>query len=68
MRHMHLRSAALLDAGERVRTGRPIGYVGDNRPRGGCHPHFEMWTGPGWYGGGSPFDPLPSLLEWGRPS
>ena len=25
----------------------------------GCHLHFEMWSGPGWYTGGAPFDPLP---------
>ena len=65
---MHLRSAALVDAGERARTGQPIGYVGDPGRASGCHLHFEIWTGPGWYGGGSPFDPLPSLLEWDRTS
>jgi hypothetical protein len=23
-----------------------------------------MWGAPGWYDGGRPFDPLPSLTEW----
>jgi hypothetical protein len=23
-----------------------------------------MWTAPGWYEGGRPFDPLPSLRGW----
>ena len=32
-------------------------------PRG-CHLHFELWRGPGWYDGGKPFDPLPSLHAW----
>ena len=30
----------------------------------GCHLHFELWHGPGWYDGGKPFDPLPSLKSW----
>ena len=66
--YAHLRSAALVDEGERIRTGQPIGYVGKSGNASGCHLHFEMWTGPGWYAGGSPFDPLPSLLDWDRNS
>ena len=30
----------------------------------GCHLHFELWGAPGWYDGGEPFDPLPSLQAW----
>ena len=66
--YMHLRTAALVDQGERVRTGQPIGYVGDTGDASACHLHFEMWTGPGWYSGGSPFDPLPDLLAWDKTS
>lgn len=66
--YMHLRDAALVDAGERVRTGQPIGYVGQTGRASGCHLHFEMWKAPGWYDGGAPFDPLPSLLAWDRTS
>jgi murein DD-endopeptidase MepM/ murein hydrolase activator NlpD len=51
-----------------VRTGQPIGFVGDTGDADGCHLHFEMWSGPGWYTGGSPFDPLPSLQAWDRVS
>jgi hypothetical protein len=66
--YMHLRSAALVDEGERVRTGQPIGYVGQTGRASGCHLHLELWSGPGWYDGGHPFDPLPSLLEWDKTS
>ncbi len=66
--YMHLRDAALVDAGDRVRTGQLIGYVGQTGRASGCHLHFEMWRAPGWYDGGEPFDPLPSLLAWDKTS
>jgi murein DD-endopeptidase MepM/ murein hydrolase activator NlpD len=66
--YMHLRDAALVNAGDRVRTGQLIGYVGQTGRASGCHLHFEMWKAPGWYDGGSPFDPLPSLLAWDKTS
>ena len=66
--YMHLKSAALVDKGDRVRTGQLIGYVGDTGDASGCHLHFEMWNAPGWYSGGSPFDPLPDLMAWDKVS
>jgi murein DD-endopeptidase MepM/ murein hydrolase activator NlpD len=66
--YMHLRQAALVDEGDRVRTGQLIGYVGQTGRASGCHLHLEMWTAPGWYDGGHPFDPLPSLLVWDKTS
>ena len=62
--YMHLREAALVDRGEKVTTGQLIGFVGDSGRASGCHLHFEQWTAPGWYSGGSPFDPLPDLQAW----
>jgi murein DD-endopeptidase MepM/ murein hydrolase activator NlpD len=64
--YMHLREQALVKAGDHVATGRPIGYVGDTGDADGCHLHFEIWTAPGWYAGGQPIDPLPSLRAWDR--
>jgi murein DD-endopeptidase MepM/ murein hydrolase activator NlpD len=62
--YMHLREAAIVDEGDRVRTGEPIGFVGDTGHADGCHLHFEEWSAPGWYDGGSPYDPLPDLRAW----
>jgi murein DD-endopeptidase MepM/ murein hydrolase activator NlpD len=64
--YMHLRDAVTQTKGQKVFTGEVIGYVGDTGDASACHLHFEMWAGPGWYEGGSPFDPLPSLLSWDR--
>jgi murein DD-endopeptidase MepM/ murein hydrolase activator NlpD len=66
--YMHLRDASLVDVGDRVRTGQPIGYVGDTGSASACHLHLEMWRAPGWFSGGQPFDPLPSLLDWDQRS
>jgi murein DD-endopeptidase MepM/ murein hydrolase activator NlpD len=61
---MHLQAPALAARGDRVMTGQQIGNVGDTGRASGCHLHFELWTGPGWYEGGSPIDPLPFLQAW----
>jgi len=62
--YMHLQQPAIVDRGDRVVTGQRIGNVGDTGAASGCHLHFELWTGPGWYEGGKPIDPLPSLRLW----
>ena len=62
--YMHLRDPALVPKGAAVSSGQQIGFVGDTGRAHGCHLHFEVWPAPGWYSGGSPVDPLPSLQAW----
>jgi murein DD-endopeptidase MepM/ murein hydrolase activator NlpD len=62
--YMHLDQPSPFSAGDRVYTGQTIGAVGDTGNAQGCHLHFELWSAPGWYDGGKPFDPLPSLQAW----
>ncbi|HWB68948.1 MAG TPA: peptidoglycan DD-metalloendopeptidase family protein [Solirubrobacterales bacterium] len=62
--YAHLAEPSPLHTGDTVRTGQPIGIVGDTGDATACHLHFELWTPPGWYEGGSPIDPLPYLQKW----
>jgi murein DD-endopeptidase MepM/ murein hydrolase activator NlpD len=62
--YMHMAEPSPFRAGDRVYTGQRIGSVGASGNARGCHLHFELWGAPGWYDGGSPFDPLPSLQAW----
>jgi murein DD-endopeptidase MepM/ murein hydrolase activator NlpD len=62
--YAHLAEPSPLKTGDQVRTGQPIGIVGDTGDASACHLHFEIWEAPGWYEGGSPIDPLPYLEKW----
>jgi murein DD-endopeptidase MepM/ murein hydrolase activator NlpD len=64
MAYMHLLEPSPLQEGTIVRTGEPIGLVGQTGDATACHLHFEIWTAPGWYEGGSPIDPLSHLKQW----
>jgi murein DD-endopeptidase MepM/ murein hydrolase activator NlpD len=64
--YAHLAEPSPLHTGDTVRTGQPVGIVGETGDATACHLHFEMWSAPGWYEGGSPFDPLPYLERWDR--
>jgi hypothetical protein len=62
--YMHLRDPALVRPGDPVVMGQAIGVVGETGDATACHLHFELWPVPGWFGGGQPVDPLPSLQAW----
>jgi murein DD-endopeptidase MepM/ murein hydrolase activator NlpD len=62
--YMHMRTTPAVRTGQQVFTGQKIGEVGETGRAHGCHLHFEMWSPPGWYAGGQPFDPLPELKRW----
>ena len=64
--YMHLRSTPLFRTGASVPAGARLGDVGETGNARGCHLHFELWSAPGWYEGGRPFDPLPQLRAWDR--
>ncbi len=63
---MHMAGPNPFTRGDKVATGQRIGAVGDTGNARGCHLHFELWSAPGYYEGGHPFDPLPALKAWDR--
>jgi murein DD-endopeptidase MepM/ murein hydrolase activator NlpD len=61
---MHLQKRSWVSPGQKVYTGQQIGKVGETGNASGCHLHFELWSSPGWYSGGAPMDPYPTLRSW----
>ena len=59
--YMHMLETPVVSKGDRVTAGQPIGQVGQTGRTTACHLHFELWTAPGWYEGGTAVDPLPFL-------
>lgn len=62
--YFHMLGPATVAKGQAVTTGQSVGKVGNTGSSFGCHLHFEIWVGQGWYSGGSPVDPLPTLQYW----
>jgi len=62
--YMHMRARSPFRPGDEVTTGETIGNVGETGDATTCHLHFEVWTPPGWYKGGHPFDTRPLLDQW----
>jgi murein DD-endopeptidase MepM/ murein hydrolase activator NlpD len=61
--YAHLSRRSPLREGARVRTGQMIGRVGDTGNASGCHLHFEAWSAPGWYEGGSALPSVRRMLK-----
>jgi murein DD-endopeptidase MepM/ murein hydrolase activator NlpD len=66
--YMHLAHRASVRKRELVQPGDQLGVVGDTGNASACHLHFEMWSAPGYYSGGSVIDPLPYLKRWDKAS
>jgi murein DD-endopeptidase MepM/ murein hydrolase activator NlpD len=65
--YAHMLSRSPLAEGARVRTGQVIGQVGESGNASGCHLHFEAWSAPGWYEGGSALPSVANMLKaWDR--
>jgi murein DD-endopeptidase MepM/ murein hydrolase activator NlpD len=62
--YLHLLRPNSVRKGDRVEAGERIGKVGDSGNADGCHLHFELWTAPGRFTGGSAMDPRAALDRW----
>ena len=66
--YMHLAGRPSVRKREAVEAGDELGTVGRTGNASACHLHFEMWSSPGYYSGGSVVDPLPYLKRWDKSS
>ncbi len=64
--YMHMLKRSPLKEGAHVKTGQTIGKVGTTGHSTACHTHFEVWSGPGWYQGGTFIDPTTPLKKWDK--
>jgi murein DD-endopeptidase MepM/ murein hydrolase activator NlpD len=64
--YMHLAGRPSVRKRQAVDAGEQLGVVGKTGNASTCHLHFEMWSAPGYYSGGSVIDPLPYLKRWDR--
>lgn len=62
--YMHMEKRGRPKEGSWVKTGQTLGRNSDTGNASGCHLHFEIWSAPGWYQGGSPKAPTRSLKRW----
>ena len=62
--YMHLKKKGRPPEGRRVKTGQRIGFNGRSGNASGCHVHFELWSGPGWFEGGKWMNATKHLRRW----
>lgn len=62
--YLHMLQPPSVGKGDQVLAGAQIGKVGQTGNASGCHLHFELWTAPGRFTGGTPYDPRPDLDRW----
>jgi murein DD-endopeptidase MepM/ murein hydrolase activator NlpD len=62
--YAHLLRPSPLRKGQQVTTGQEVGRMAETGNASGCHLHFEIWAGAGWYTGGKPIDPMQILRYW----
>ncbi len=59
--YMHMQERSPAKVGTKVFAGQRLGRLSDSGRASGCHLHIELWTAPGWYKGGKPYDSLPLM-------
>jgi len=64
--YMHLAEPSPLKVGTKVKTGERVGTLGSTGRSSACHLHFEVWSAPGWYQGGTVMDPTTPLQRWDK--
>jgi murein DD-endopeptidase MepM/ murein hydrolase activator NlpD len=62
--YAHLAAPAAVTVNQLLAPGQQIGNVGQTGDATACHLHFELWTKKGYYRGGHPINPLPTLQVW----
>jgi murein DD-endopeptidase MepM/ murein hydrolase activator NlpD len=62
--YAHLAAPASVTVKQLLLPGQQIGLVGQTGDATACHLHFELWTKKGYYRGGHPINPLPTLQAW----
>lgn len=64
--YLHMLEPSSVRKGDRIQAGQAVGKVGETGNAVGCHLHFELWSAPGRFTGGSAMDPRPELDRWAQ--
>lgn len=61
--YAHLQKKPIVAVGDKVEACEKVGKVGDSGNASGCHLHFEMHSGPGFWEGGQPMQKVTKYLK-----